>query len=176
MAPELAGRLRHLDHERARCLEYAAKLSGWAMFWKILLIALGALIAAQGAFVKVWGQADWITLLFVLFGILTALGSGFDAVFKPGERSPKFAQMGFEYERVHREILLEASSLMRRAAIGNTEQPVTVLQDEIDEIARQADAKLDSLREKELTFYVTGPARMGYAGGGREKLWRRWSG
>jgi hypothetical protein len=53
---ELATRLQHLDHERARCLEYAAKLSGWAMFWKILLVVLGALIAAQGALVKVWGK------------------------------------------------------------------------------------------------------------------------
>jgi hypothetical protein len=176
MPPELATRLQHLDHERARCLEYAAKLSGWAMFWKILLVVLGALIAAQGALVKVWGQANWITIAFILLGVLTALAGGFDVVFRPAERSPKFAQMGFEYEHLHREVFSEASSLMRHVMRGGSERGDNVVQDEIDQIVNQADTKLDSLREKELALYVTGPARMGYRGSGREKLWRRWSG
>ena len=104
LAPDLTVRISRLDYESDRCFEYAAKLSGFAMFWKVLLIVLGGLIAAQGAFVLVWGQAKWVSVAFILFGIFTALGSGFDTLFKPAERSPKFAQMGFEYERLRREL------------------------------------------------------------------------
>jgi hypothetical protein len=92
--PDLATRISRIDHEAERCFEYAAKLSGFAMFWKALLIVLGALVAAQGAFVLVWGQAKWISILFILFGIFTALSSGFDILFRPAERSPEFARMG----------------------------------------------------------------------------------
>lgn len=175
-APELASRLRHLDHERLRCLEYAAKLSGWAMFWKILLIMLGALVAAQGAFADVWGRAGWITIAFIVFGVLIALASGFDAIFKPAERSPRFAHMGFEYERLHRELLFATSSLLRQFPGGSTEYRDGAFHGKVEKLARQSDAKLDAVREKELNLYVTGPARLGYSGVGREKLWRRWSG
>jgi len=53
VVPELGTRLQHLRQERARCLNYAAALSGWSMFWTVSIVAVGALVAAQGAFAKV---------------------------------------------------------------------------------------------------------------------------
>jgi hypothetical protein len=176
IAPDLTMRISRLDHESERCFEYAAKLSGWAMFWKIFLIVLGALVAAQGAFVLVWGQAKWITVAFIMFGILTALGSGFDTLFRPAERSPKFAQMGFEYERLSRALFFEARSLMRQHPAGNDGRQNAEFQNEIEDLACQADRKFDTLREKELELYVTGPVNMVDPEKDRKKLWRRYSG
>ena len=87
VVPELGTRLLHLQQERARCIKYAAALSGWSLFWTISLIAVGALVAAQGAFAKVWGNASWLTITFIAFGVFTAAGTGFNSFFKPGERS-----------------------------------------------------------------------------------------
>ena len=113
VVPELGTRLLHLQQERARCIKYAAALSGWSLFWTISLIAVGALVAAQGAFAKVWGNTSWLTITFVAFGVFTAAGTGFNSFFKPGERSPKFAEVGFEYERVEKNIRREAAALYR---------------------------------------------------------------
>jgi len=44
------------------------------MFWKITLIAIGALVAAQGAFVQVWGNANWITVTFISSAFLQQQG------------------------------------------------------------------------------------------------------
>jgi hypothetical protein len=178
MAPDLATRIRRLDHESERCFEYAAKLSGFAMFWKVLLVVLGTLIAAQGAFVLVWGQAKWISVAFILFGILTALGSGFDTLFRPAERSPEFAHMGFEYERLRRELFFEARSLMRGGPKDHAGQQGAEFQNAIEDLARQTDTKFDALRGKEVALYIMGPVNMvdPVKEKDQKKLWRRFSG
>jgi hypothetical protein len=91
VVPELHTRLLLLRSERERCLKYAGTLSSWSLFWRSSLITVGAQVAAQGAFVKVWGNAGWVTVAFIFFGAFTAAGTGINAFFKPGERSPKFA-------------------------------------------------------------------------------------
>jgi hypothetical protein len=178
IAPDLMMRISRLERESERCFEYAAKLSGFAMFWKVLLVVLGTLIAAQGAFVLVWGQAKWISVAFILFGVFTALGSGFDSLFKPAERSPKFAYMGFEYERLGRELSSETRSLMRRQPEGSGGQQYHEFQNAIEDLARRVDIKLDGLREKEVALYVMGPVNMvdPIKERDRKKFWRRFSG
>jgi hypothetical protein len=52
--PELKQLLLDLAQERDRCLKYGAQLSAWAMFWTLALVAVGAVVAAQGAFAKIW--------------------------------------------------------------------------------------------------------------------------
>jgi hypothetical protein len=160
MVPELGTRLLHLQQERARCLNYAAALSGWSMFWTVSLIAIGALVAAQGAFAKVWGNASWLTIAFIAFGVFTSAGTGFNSFFKPGERSPKFAEVGFEYERVERNIRREAAALYRTMEPDVPTQRVS-FQEAMDGILRRADQQLDTVRRKELSFYVTGPMTIG---------------
>jgi hypothetical protein len=158
--PELRKRLRYLNAEHGRCLKYANTLSGWSMFWKILLIAFGALIAAQGSFAKVWGNTNWITVSFIVLGVLTAAASGFDAAFKPGERSPKFAAIAFEYDDLQKEAFLDASSLYRDADLGTPDGRRT-FNIKMDELLKRLDAKLKTVRDKELALYVTGPTKMG---------------
>ena len=158
--PELGTRLLHLQQERARCLNYAAALSGWSMFWTVSLIAVGALVAAQGAFAKVWGNANWLTISFIAFGVFTSAGTGFNSFFKPGERSPKFAEVGFEYERVEKNIRREAAALYRSMDPNIPNQRIG-FQEAMDGILRRADQQLDSVRRKELSFYVTGPRTIG---------------
>ncbi len=160
VVPELRTRLLHLRQERERCLNYAAALSSWSMFWKITLIAIGALVAAQGAFVQVWGNANWITVTFIVFGVFTAAGTGFNSFFKPGERSPKFAEVGFEYERVEKDTHREAAALYRTVDLDIPDQRVEFY-GTMDGILCRADERLDSVREKELALYVTGPGKMG---------------
>lgn len=111
-----------------------------------------------------------------MFGVLIALGSAFDALFRPAERSPKFAHMGFEYERLYRELSFATSGLLRLVTKGDLDHQDDSFYGKTEELARQADSKLDALREKELALYVTGPVKVGHTGVGREKLWRRWSG
>src|SRR6266545_4050962 len=149
--PELRGRLRYLNVEHDRCLKYANTLSGWSMFWKILLIAFGALIAAQGSFAKVWGNTNWITISFIVLGVLTAAASGFDAAFKPGERSPKFAAIAFEYEDLQKETYLDANSLYREADLGTPDGRRT-FNTKMDEVLKRSDAKLKAVRDKELAL------------------------
>jgi hypothetical protein len=156
VAPELHTRLLLLRQERERCLKYAGTLSGWSMFWRSSLITVGALVAAQGAFVKVWGNASWVTVTFIFFGAFTAAGTGINAFFKPGERSPKFAEVGFDYERIEKDIHMDAAALYRGADLG-THDGQTDFYAAMDGLLRQADARLDSVRAKELNLYVAGP-------------------
>jgi hypothetical protein len=115
----------------------------------------------------VWGQARWITVTFILFGVFTAFGSGFDALFRPAERSSKFARMGFEYEVLRDELFDQAQSLMRQGPKDATE-----------DLARQIKARFRTLKEKEVDLYVTGPVNMvdPVKEKGQKKLWRRFSG
>lgn len=163
VVPELGTLLLRLQQERERCLNYAAVLSAWAMFWTISLIAVGALVAAQGAFAKVWGNASWLTVTFIAFGAFTAAGTGFNSFFKPGERSPKFAEVGFEYERVERNIRREAAALYRTVDLNIPDQRAN-FQEAMDGILYRADEQLDSVRTKELSLYVAGPATIGRQG------------
>jgi hypothetical protein len=130
------------------------------MFWTVSLVAVGALVAAQGAFAKVWGNASWLTITFIVFGVFTSAGTGFNSFFKPGERSPKFAEVGFEYGRVEKNIRREAAALYRTTDPNIPNQRVS-FREAMDGILHRADQQLDSVRRKELSFYVTGPMTIG---------------
>ena len=151
----LRARLEGLARERDRCLRYAAKLSAWSMFWRILLIAVGALVAAQAAFARIWGQATWVTVAFVLFGVITAAGSGYEATFKPGERSPQFAAVGFKYERLRQEVERDLMELSSRAGSAADRT------DGVLRLIARLDDELNAVRDKELSLYVAGPWNMG---------------
>lgn len=160
VVPELRTRLEHLRQERERCLNYAAVLSNWSMFWRISLIGVGALVAAQGAFAKVWGNANWITVTFIVFGVFTAAGTGFNSFFKPDERSPKFAEVGFQYERIEKDLSRDAAALYRTVDLGVPDRRANFYE-KMDSILSQADNRLDSVRANELGLYVTGPVAIG---------------
>jgi hypothetical protein len=157
---ELESRLEHLQQERVRCLSYAAALSGWSMFWSVSLVSIGALVAAQGAFAKVWGNSNWLTITFIVFGAFTSAGTAFNSFFKPAERSPKFAEVGFEYERAEKTLRREAAALYRTMDPSLPDQRAR-FQEAMDEILHEADQELDCVRRKELSFYVTGPMTIG---------------
>jgi hypothetical protein len=160
VVPELRMLLAQLRQERNRCLNYAAALSRWSMFWKISLIAVGALVAAQGAFTQVWGRAGWITVTFIAFGVFIAAGTGFYSFFKPEERSPKFAEVGFEYERMEKDVHRDAAALYRAADLSVPDRRLSFYE-AMDGILRQADERLASVRTRELGLYVSGPAGIG---------------
>ena len=125
------------------------------MIWRILLITLGALVAAQGAMVKIYGNATWVTLIFIILGVLIAVATGFDATIKPGQRSPRYAQVAFRYERLDQTTM---HSLMRLEAetepAGVSVPAVLKLLDELDE-------QLTAIRDEELSLSVNGPLGMG---------------
>jgi len=152
---ELDRRLRYVDDERSRCLRVAEYLGAWSQIWRILLITLGALVAAQGAVVKIYGDATWVTLTFIVLGVVIAVASGFDATIKPGQRSPKYAQVAFRYEGLHQTTMY---SLMRLEAeaepTGVSVQDVLKLLDELEE-------QLTAIRAEELSLAVNGPLGAG---------------
>jgi hypothetical protein len=117
LSPELGHLLDDIEFESRRCLDYSATLSTWSMFWHITLIFVGALVAAQGGALKAWGKSDWLTWSFIVLGAVTAVGSGFQAFFKPGERSPKFAQFGLDYEMLSQQTTYEADNAVRASEL-----------------------------------------------------------
>jgi hypothetical protein len=152
---ELGRRLQYVDDERSRCLRVAEYLGAWGMIWRILLITLGALVAAQGAVVKIYGDAAWVTLTFVILGVLIAVASGFDATIKPGERSPRYAQVAFTYERLYQTTV---HSLMRLEAEA---APAGVSVPDVLKLLHELEEALTAIRAEELSLAVNGPLRIG---------------
>lgn len=161
-AVDLEDRLRAFAQGRDRCLKAAKNLSLWSYFWNVILIGVGALVAAQGAFVKLAGDAAWVTVLFIVFGVITAAGSGYNAFFKPGARSPKFAKAAFEYDRAIKDLqreIWEANDSVDLDAPGGPE----ALDAKLVALSKAADDRFDALRLEELALYATGPTSMGPA-------------
>jgi hypothetical protein len=160
VSPDIADLLDDIEWESQRCLSYGARLSNWSMFWQVALIFIGAVVAAQGGALKAWGESGWLTSSFVLLGIFTAVGSGYQAFFKPGERSPKFAQMGLDYDVLHRETKRAADAATRAA---NVRDPLDIasLQDALATILQERYLQLAALRTREIALYVTGPVAVG---------------
>jgi hypothetical protein len=154
---ELGRRLQSVDDERSRCLHVAEYLGAWGMIWRILLITLGALVAAQGAVVKIYGDAAWVTLTFVILGVLIAVASGFDAAIKPGERSPKYAQVAFTYERLHQTTVRSLMRLEAEASAAGVSVP------DVLKLLQELEEALAAIRAEELSLAVNGPLRIGQA-------------
>ena len=158
-APDVGDRLTEFERGRDRCLRAAKNLSLWSYFWNVMLIGVGALVAAQGAFVKIAGNAAWVTVLFIILGVLTAAGSGYNAFFKPGARSPKFATLAFQYDRAARDLERQVRALTHPSDALST-QPATDPEAARSALSTQADDRLDALRLQEIALYATGPTRM----------------
>jgi hypothetical protein len=152
---ELDRRLQYVDDERSRCLGVADYLGAWGMIWRIMLITLGALVAAQGAMVKIYGNATWVTLTFIILGVLIAVASGFDATIKPGQRSPRYAQVAFTYERLHQTTM---HSLMRLEAEA---KPSGVSVQDVLKLLNELEEQLTAIRAEELSLAVNGPLGIG---------------
>jgi hypothetical protein len=152
---ELDRRLRAVADERSRCLRVSEYLGNWSMNWRIVLITLGALVAAQGAMVKIYGNATWVTLTFIVLGVLIAVASGFDAAIKPGQRSPKYAQIAFTYERLHQTTV---HSLMRLEAEA---KPAGVSATDVLKLLNELEEQLAAIRAEELSLSVNGPLGIG---------------
>ena len=157
--PELKKLLLDLGQERDRCLKYGAQLSAWAMFWTLTLVGIGAVVAAQGAFTKVWGNDSWISITFIVLGVFTSLAAGFQSAFKPGVRSPQFAGIGLEYDRLARSLHRDASAIYRRYDLRTPDQAASFMA-AMDGFLKEADEQLRAVQDKELGLYVTGPATM----------------
>jgi hypothetical protein len=158
--PDLGVLLADIEEESERCLKYAATLSRWSVFWKITLVLVGALVAAQGGALKAWGASTWLTGSFVVLGVIMAVGSSYQAFFNPGERSPKFAEFGLEYMRLAYETKQEAATVARAAS---RTQPIDVsaLQELLASIVQNCFGELATLRRSEIELYVTGPVSVG---------------
>jgi hypothetical protein len=152
---ELDRRLQYVDDERSRCLVVADYLGAWGRIWRILLITLGALVAAQGAVVKIYGNATWVTISFIILGVLIAVASGFDATIKPSQRSPKYAQVAFKYERLYQTTM---HSLMRLEAEA---KPAGVSVPDVLELLNDLEEQLMAIRAEELFLAVDGPLGIG---------------
>jgi hypothetical protein len=157
--PELKQLLLKLDKERDRCLKNAANLSNWATFWTLSLVVVGAVVAAQGAFTKVWGNDNWISIAFVILGIFTSAGAGFQSAFKPAVRSPQFTESGLEYDRLARSLHRDAAALYRSQDPDTPAQNATFM-NAMDVLLKNADEQLKAAQDKELSIYVTGPTMM----------------
>ena len=165
---ELAERLLELDDGRLRCFKHAANLSRWAFFWTVVLVGIGAVVAAQGAFAKISGSASWLALVFVFLGVLTAAGSAYNAYFKPAARSPEFAAVALDYEAA-------IFSLQRELANANHDhdpsEPASLTRFDatLSALLASADDALDRIQHAELKLYVTGPAQLKRSLAEREK-------
>lgn len=152
---ELCERLRHVDGERLRCSHVAQYLGAWSMTWRILLVTLGALVAAKSAVSNVYGDVRWVTLSFTVVGILIAVAGSFDAAIKPGERSPKYAQLALDYDHLiqksKRDLL--ASEAVDESADAKVETIKRLLSDLEDELAK--------IHAKELSLSVGSPLGIG---------------
>jgi hypothetical protein len=137
------------------CLRVAEYLGAWSQIWRILLITLGALVAAQGAAVKIYGNATWVTLTFIILGVVIAVASGFDATIKPGQRSPKYAQVAFRYEGLHQTTMY---SLMRLEAEA---KPAGVSAPDLLKLLNELEEQLTAIRAEELSLAVNGPLGAG---------------
>lgn len=157
--PELKKLLLNLDQERDRCLTNAARLSNWATFWTLSLVIVGALVAAQGAFTKVWGNGNWISIAFVILGVFTSAGAGFQSAFKPGVRSPQFTETGLVYDRLARGLHRDAAALYRSHDLSAPDQAAAFM-NAMDGLLSKADDQLQAAQDKELSIYVTGPTMM----------------
>jgi hypothetical protein len=155
---ELDRRLQYLDDERSRCLDVADYLGAWGRIWRILLITLGALVVAQGAVVKIYGDATWVTLSFIILGVLIAVASGFDAAIKPSERSPKYAQVAFTYERLYRTTMRSLMLLEAEA------KPAGVSVPDVLKLLNELEGQLVTIRTEELSLSVDGPLGIGRPG------------
>jgi hypothetical protein len=62
---------------------------------------------------EIAGDVTWITVLFIVLGAATTSGAGFQAFFRPAERSPKFAQAAFRYDELLRETRTTLGALLR---------------------------------------------------------------
>jgi hypothetical protein len=151
----LDARLRYVNAERSRCLLVADYLGAWGRTWRILLITLGALVAAQGAVVKIYGNANWVTVTFIVLGVLIAVASGIDATIKPGQRSPKYAQIAFKYERLYQTTM---HSLMRLEAEA---KPPGVGVPGVLTLLGELEVQLAAIRAEELSLAVDGPLGIG---------------
>lgn len=164
---ELDRRLRAIAAEQSRCLNVSEYLGNWSMNWRIVLITLGALVAAQGAVVKIYGNATWVTLTFIVLGVMIAVASGFDAAIKPGQRSPKYAQVAFSYERLHHTTV---HSLMRLEAEA-TQAGVSAT--DVLKLLNELEEQLAAIRAEELSLAVNGPLGIGQP---RRSRWMRTKG
>jgi hypothetical protein len=134
-----------------RSHHHAAVLSRWSMFWSIALVLIGSLIAAQGGALKAWGESLWLTASFVVLGIVAAVGSGFQAMFKPGERSPKFEAFGLSYRRLYERMEEGRDERIRQAGDSETAQG------ELMRFVVEMRDERTRLRCEELDLYVAGP-------------------
>jgi hypothetical protein len=173
--PELKKLLLDLGHERDRCLKYGGTLSAWAMFWTLTLVAVGAVVAAQGAFIKVWGNAGWISITFIALGVFTSLGTGYQSVFKPGIRSPQFAEVGLEYDRLARSLHRDAAAIYRSYDLSAPDRAASFMA-AMDDLLSKADEQLRAVQDKELGLYITGPSAMWRRMGSRPGRWAVWHG
>lgn len=140
-------------------MTHGAALSRWSYFWSVVLVAIGALVAAQGAFVKISGNAGWVTIVFIVLGVITSAGTGFNSYFKPGERSPKLTRVGLDYERS----LTALTRRLEKAERGldpKASKSVSRYTATMDVLLSDADAELDRLQREELAVYVAGPTRL----------------
>ena len=161
---ELIRRLEYVRDEGLRCLRVSERIGAWGMIWRPLLIVLGALVAAQGAVVKIYGDATWVTIMFIILGVVIAMASGFEAAIKPGQRSPKYTQVAFDYERLFQE---KRQSLMRLEAEPNPEE---VSATKVLNLLNDVEVKLTAIRTKELSLAVNGPLGIGEP---RRSKWMR---
>ena len=152
---ELDRRLKYVEDEWSRCLRISEYLGAWGMIWRIVLITLGALVAAQGAVAKIYGNATWVTLIFIILGVLIAVASGIDATIKPGQRSPRYAQVAFTYERLHQTTM---HSLMRLEAEA---KPAGVSIADVLKLLNELEEQLTAIRAQELSLAVNGPLGIG---------------
>jgi hypothetical protein len=111
--------------------------------------------------VEVFGNTRWLALLFVLIGVTISLGTGFQGMFKPAERSPGFAELAFEYERVKRELVFAIGALYRDNNSPAAETLDSGLDEALDVAARAADESLDEVRKREVALYMAGVTAMG---------------
>ena len=152
---ELDRRLQYVDAERSRCLLVADYLGAWGRVWRILLITLGALVAAQGAVVKIYGNATWVTLSFIVLGVLIAVASGFDATIKPSQQSPKYAQVAFKYESLYLTTIHSRMRLEAKAESAGISVP------DVLELLEELEKQLTAIRAEELSLAVDGPLGIG---------------
>ena len=157
MITRLEGLIADTHSDSNRCMDFSGTLSRWSMFWHITLILTGALVAGQGGVATKWGSTRWVTISIIVLGVLSTVGSGFQALFKPGERSPKFAFLGLDYDRLSRDVRDESDAVVRAVTLSAVESEHI---SRLAAIYSEGAARHFDLRSREISLYVTGPTNL----------------
>jgi hypothetical protein len=157
---ELGALLAEISDRAERSFQGAARLAKAAMFWNIVLILAGALVAACGGLTNSLGSRTWLTAAIVALGVVTALGAAYQGFVKPRERGAQLAKLGLEYRALVRRAQDRSAELVAEAQRDPGARPLG-LRGALTSLSNRVRLEVEELQLKEIDLYVGGTTNLG---------------